>query len=168
MGKDRIKLDDKIDNGDGSITFNKTKLKMSGIEKTEIIINSIKSLSTIINGIQDLSKEKEITKRKEFEYKIDIKKLDNTLEQILSEERIQLEKIHSEFELNFKQLENESEKNKLQAKIIEKVLDRIEHLNNKVGDCERTYGAGNEIVITLDNQLHELSMNLTSQLQLQG
>jgi len=168
MNKDRIKLDSNIGKINNGITFNKTKQGMTGTEKTEIVINSIQSLSTIINGIKDLSKEKEITKRKKLEYKTDIKKLDNELEQILSEERIQLQKIHSEFELNYKQLENESEKNKLQAKIIEKMLDMIERLNNKVDDYERTFGVAHERVIALDNKLHELSMNLTSQLQLQG
>ncbi len=168
MKKHRIKIDGDIGKSDCGITFSKTKQGMTGTEKTEIVISSIQSLSTIIDGIKDLSKEKELTKRKKLEFETDIKKLDNELEEILSKERIQLTKIHSEFELNYKQLENESEKNKLQAKIIEKMLDMIERLNNRVDDYERKFGIAHETVIALDNKLHELSMNLTSQLQLQS
>lgn len=97
-----------------------------------------------------------------------MKKLDNELEGILSDERVKLETIKKEFELNYKQLEEESKKIILQARVIERMLDSIDNLSNRLSVYEQTYGADNHLVMRIDSQLHELSMNLISQLRLQG
>lgn len=153
--------------GEANVSFNRTVHTLSGTEKTEIVVNGIQSLTAIIDGIKELSKEKEITKRKGLEHEEEMKKLDNELEGVLSNERIKLETIRAEFELNYKQLENESELNRLQARIIEKILDRIDNLSDKFRIYEQEYGVNNPHVMRIDDQLHELSMNLTNQLRLQ-
>ena len=153
--------------GEANVSFNRTVHTLSGTEKTEIAVNGIQSLISIIDGIKELSKEREITKRKGLEHEEEMKRLDNDLERILSDERIKLMTINSEFELNYKQLENESELNKLQARIIEKILDRIDSLGSKFSVYEQAYGVDNPEVMRIDDKLHELSMNLTNQLRLQ-
>jgi Skp family chaperone for outer membrane proteins len=153
--------------GGANVSFNRTVHTLSGTEKTEIAVNGIQSLIAIIDGITELSKEREITKRKGLEHEEEMKRLDNDLEAILSDERVKLEIIKSEFELNYKQLENESESNRLQARIIEKILDRIDNLSDKFSVYEQAYGVDNPQVIRIDDKLHELSMSLTNQLRLQ-
>ncbi len=168
MSIKKIKLGGKVAGlGEAALSFNRTINTLSGNEKTEIVVNGIQSLTAIIDGIKDLSKEKEITKRKGLEHEEEMKKLDNELEGVLSNERIKLETIRSEFELNYKQLENESELNRLQARIIEKILDRIDNLSDKFSVYEQAYGVDNPQVMRIDDQLHELSMSLTNQLRLQ-
>lgn len=168
MSIKKIKLGGKVTGlGEAALSFNRTINTLSGNEKTEIVVNGIQSLTAIIDGIKELSKEKEITKRKALEHEEEMKKLDNELEGVLSNERIKLETIKSEFELNYKQLENESELNRLQVRIIEKILDRIDSLSDKFSVYEQAYGVDNPQVMRIDDQLHELNMSLTNQLRLQ-
>ena len=167
MGKNKIKLGGNIGNkGGGAFEFSTHSKKLSGEDKTNIAINGVQSLIAIIDGVLSLEKEKEQTKRLKIEQREKLKKLDNELETVLSQERIEIKKIQKEFELNYKQLENSAEKVRLQARIIEKLLDRVGSLELKVGSMEEKYGIDNPIVITLSNQLHEQSLNLTNQLQL--
>lgn len=169
MGKNKIKLGGNIGNkGGGSFEFSTHSKKISGEEKTNIVINGVESLKAVIDGVLSLVKEKENTKKIQIEQNTNMKKLDNELESILSQERIELEKIDKEYKLNYKQLENESEKNRLQAQIIQMMLTRISNLELKVNHLEETYGFDNELVLKLSDQLHQESMNLTNQLQLQG
>lgn len=168
MAKNRIKLG----GGYGPIKLNGeseiVEKKLSGDNKTNIAICGVQSLTAVIDGILSLVREKENTKRIQIEQNVQIKKLDNELEAVLSQERVEIEKIQKEFELNFKQLENTSELNRLQARIIEKLLDRVGNLELKVETMENKYGFDNPVVITLSNQLHEQNINLTNQLKLQG
>lgn len=142
------------------------KSKMSGEEKFKLVTESINSLSNAFNSFAEFAKEKEITKRKKIEQGERIKELDNDLEKTLSAERIEIEKIQSDFKLNYKTLENESEHNQLQARVIEKILDRVDNLTVNVSKYENEYGFDHPIVVDYSNKLHEQSITLTNLLKL--
>jgi len=95
-------------------------------------------------------------KKIDTDHEKEMKKLDNELQQI-----------NKEFELNYKQLEDSAQMIKEQAHIIKTLLYIIDRLINRIYDYEQQYGFDNQRAIILDNQLHELSMSLTSQLRLE-
>lgn len=180
MGKNRIKLDGnsegsfgkgplsgKIQLG-GGLEIKKTERLFSGEEKTNMIISGLNSLVLIVDGFTSWQKEKEQTKRILSDNSIKMNDSKNDLKKALAEAKTRNLQIQKEFELNYKKLENEAELNRWKAEIIKEMLITIRELRSRSSEYENQYGVSDEKSIQLSNQLHELSMNLTNQLQLQG
>ena len=168
MSFEKIKLGVGVSKfGEANLSFNRTVHTLSGTEKTEIVVNGIQSLTAIIDGIKELSKERNITKRKTLEHEEVMKKIDTDHEKEMKKLDNELQQINKEFELNYKQLEDSAQLIKEQAHIIKTLLYIIDRLINRIYDYEQQYGFDNQRAIIPDNQLHELSISLTSQLRLQ-
>jgi hypothetical protein len=138
----------------------KKSTNISGKDKFQLILESLNVVGKSIDAFNEFKKSEQETIRHKINADIRLKELDIQVKKIMSEERIKMAELKSNFILEMKKLDNEIEKRRLQKEILDTYFQYLNNLQTNYFEWKNKFGIEDPRLDKIGDNLHDAMMKL--------